>query len=467
MKILLRNADWLIRDSQRVEQNGAVLVDKNKIVSVGPTAEVEQHAPEGKDIEVVDCKGCIVMPGLVNAHNHVFQISERGLGKNLTMEEWLRKLIYPINKILTSDDHYALATMACADSFRNGVTSMVEQLTNFARFHAESECRAFLDCGMRAAVARGVSTQSTIDPGENADPAEEYETARKYLADWQGKGLVRPWLGPAGLYSTDEKTLKLLKDLCSEAGAGFHIHLSETRQQAEFARRQGYSGQVDWAYRLGLLDGQTSVAHAVWINPAEIELLRQTGAKVVHNPSSNQVLSSGVANVPMWLEKGLDVALGTDGPASNDSLDMIAEMKSCVLLHRVNTLNPNILSAGDAFRMATQGGAAVLGLSGELGMLEPGYLADIACVRYEGNPSLNPIYDPLEALVYYGSGRDVCTTIVNGNIVYREGRYLSLDLDGSLRSIREIAQKVKGTGLIPGPTSAPTPRASSATARSG
>ncbi len=443
MKILLRNADWLIRDSQRIEEDGAVLIDKERMVSVGSTTEVERDLPESKDVEIVDCKGCIVMPGLINAHNHIFQLSERGLGKNLTMEEWLRKLIYPINKILNADDYYALATMGCADSFRNGVTSMVEQLTNFARFHADSECRAFLDCGMRAAVARGVSTQSTIDPGENADPAEEYKTARKHLEDWQGKGMLQPWLGPAGLYSTDQKTLKLLKDLCSEAGAGFHIHLSETRQQAEFARQQGYSGQVDWAYRLGLLDERTSVAHAVWINPAEIELLRQTGAKPVHNPSSNQILSSGVANVPMWMEKGLDIALGTDGPASNDSLDMIAEMKSCVLLHRVNTLNPNIISASDAFKMATQGGAAVLGLSDKLGILEPGYLADIACVRSDGNPSLNPIYNPIEALVYYGSGRDVCTTIVNGKIVYHDGQYLSLDIDSTIRSVRRIAQKVK------------------------
>ncbi len=443
MRILLRNADWLIRDSQRVEQNCAVLIEKERIVSVGPTAEVERQVPGSKELEIVDCKGCIVMPGLVNAHNHVFQLSERGLGKNLTMEEWLKKLIYPINKILSSDDHYALVTMACADSFRNGVTSMVEQLTNFARFEADSECRAFSDCGMRAAVARGVSTQSTIDPAENADPAEEYKIARKHLEHWQGEELVQPWLGPAGLYSTDEKTLKLLKDLCTEARTGFHIHLSETRHQAEFARQQGYSGQVDWAYRLGLLDGRTSVAHAVWINPAEIELLRQTGAKAVHNPSSNQVLSSGVANVPMWMQKGLDIALGTDGPASNDSLDMIAEMKSCVLLHRVNTLNPNIMSASNAFKMATQGGAAVLGLSDRLGMLEPGYLADIACVRYDANPSLNPIYDPIEALVYYGSGRDVCTTIVNGNIVYHNGRYLSLDVDGSIQSVRKIAEKVR------------------------
>jgi len=443
MKILLQNADWLIRDSQRIEQNGAVLIDKDRIVSVGSTTEVERHEPESKDVEVIDCKGCILMPGLSNAHNHVFQLSERGLGKNLTMEEWLRKLIYPINKILDADDYYALATMACADLFRNGVTSMVEQLTNFARFHAESECRAFFDCGMRAAVARGISTQSTIDPGENADPGEECRNARKYIEDWQGKGLVQPWIGPAGMYSTDQTTLKLMKDLCIEAGVGFHIHLSETRQQAEFARQQGYSGQVDWAYRLGLLDERTSVAHAVWINPAEIELLRQTGAKPVHNPSSNQILSSGVANVPMWMEKGLSIALGTDGPASNDSLDMIAEMKSCVLLHRVNTLNPNIISASDAFKMATEGGAAVLGLTGKLGKLDPGYLADVACVRYEGNPSLNPIYNPIEALVYYGSGRDVCMTIVNGNIVYHNGRYLSLDIDSSIRDIRRIAEKVK------------------------
>jgi 5-methylthioadenosine/S-adenosylhomocysteine deaminase len=324
----------------------------------------------------------------------------------------------------------------------------VEQLTNFSRFHADSECRAFFDCGMRASVARGISTQSTIDSMENADPDEEYSVARKFIQDWQGKGLVQPWLGPAGLYSTDEATLMRIKDLCREAGVGFHIHLSETHQQAEFARQRGYSGQIDWAYRLGLLDDKTSIAHAVWMNPAEFEMLKATRAKVIHNPSSNQILASGVANVPMWIETGLDIALGTDGPASNDSMDMIGEMKSCVLLHRVNTLNPNVVSATDAFKMATNGGAGVFGLADRLGKIEPGYLADITCVRVDDNPSLNPVYNPIEALVYYGSGRDVVTTIVNGNIVFQGGRYDSLDIESCIRHVQRIAEKVKSK-LLP------------------
>jgi 5-methylthioadenosine/S-adenosylhomocysteine deaminase len=445
-KILLADADWVILNSQKSICRGSVLTANGKIEAVGPTEKVKKKISDFKEIEIIDCTGFIILPGLVNAHNHVYEIVERGLGKNYSLEDWLYKVIYPVNKMLNEEDYYNTAVLACADAFRNGTTTIVEQLTNFARFFSDAEVKAFLSCGIRARVARGVSTESIIDPEENRSSEEEFEAARAFVERWQGEELVKPWIGPAGIFTCDEQTLIRMKRLANDLRAGFHIHLSETRFQQDFARKHNYSGQVDWAYQLGLLDDMTSIAHAIWISDAEIDQIKASGACVVHNPSSNQILASGFADVPQWMEKDLRIALGTDGPASNDSMDMIAEMKACVLMHRVKSLDPKIISARDVFKIATEGGAAMLGLGDKLGKIAEGYFADIACVKVAGNPSLNPVYDPIDALVYYGSGRDVCLTMVNGKIVYREGNFLSLDIDRTLKHTKNIESRVRALG---------------------
>jgi 5-methylthioadenosine/S-adenosylhomocysteine deaminase len=211
--------------------------------------------------------------------------------------------------------------------------------------------------------------------------------------------------------------------------------------QAHIAKKQGYQGEVEWGYRIGLLDEATSVAHAVWANHAEIEILMRTQSPVVHNPSSNQVLASGVANIPLMIKVGVPVALGSDGPASNDSMDMIAEMKSCVLLHRVTTLNADILFSRDAFKMATEAGEKVLGK--RVGKICPEFEADITIVNLRNNPCLTPVYDPIDALVYYGSGRDVKTTIVNGKLVYDDGKFATMDIEKVIGKVSETAERIK------------------------
>jgi 5-methylthioadenosine/S-adenosylhomocysteine deaminase len=439
--ILLFNSEWLIEDSERVRQNGAVYIEDNTITEVGETKELENRYRSTAD-ESIDCSGTIVMPGLINAHNHVYEITERGLGKDYTMEDWLRYVIYPINKMLDSEDYYYAGLLACANAFQTGTTSLVDQLTNFARFHADDDLRAFKEAGIRGAVARAVSTQSSIDPDENRPHEKELHDSEEYLKRWEQETLVEAWLGPAGLYSCDHDILLETKKMSKKHGTRYHIHLSETFAQADSARKSGYTGQVDCAHKIGLLDEQTSIAHAVWINEGEMKLIKEHGSQVIHNPTSNQILSSGVANVPKWLELGLDVALATDGPASNDSMDMVTEMKSCVLMHRLNTLNPQVMKAKDAFKMATVGGAKILGREDTLGRIAKGCLADVTRVNIKNNPSINPIYDPIDALVYYGSGRDVDLTIVNGVIVYRNGEYPTLNMTEIMKSMEKIRIKV-------------------------
>jgi 5-methylthioadenosine/S-adenosylhomocysteine deaminase len=441
--VLLHGAEWLVHSAGHSSRGTALAIEGELIAAIGSDEELLARFP---DAERIDCRGMIVTPGLVNPHNHVYEILGRGLGKDMTTEQWLRGLVYPVNDVLDDEDFYWGAILACADALAAGTTTMVEQLTNLARFHADAEFRAFRDSGLRARVARASSTASTIDQRENGEPDDEVAATAAYLDRWAGEDLVRPWVGPSGMFSCDPDTLVRLKQLANERGARFAIHLSETREQLQLAEANGYSGQIEWAHSLGLLDEQTVVAHAIWISGEEIELLRESDCHVVHNPTSNMLMTSGVAPVPAMLAAGVKVSIGSDGPSSNDAQDILAEMKMANLLQRAVSLDPTVLDARTCWRMGTEAGAEAVGLGGRLGRLEPGLLADIACFRIESNPAMQPVYDPVESLVYHGSGRDACITIVGGNVRHREGEFAELDLEQALHHVQSvIVPKVENT----------------------
>lgn len=449
MPLLLDRSPWVIVGHDATIRDGAVCVDGEEIVAVGPSAELARRYP---DAERVDCHDLVLLPGLINGHNHVYEILCRGLGKDAGTEGWLRNTIYPMDRALSDEDFYYGGLLGAADAIRTGTTAFVSQLTNFARFHADAEARAFADAGIRAQVARASSTASTIDPAENADPDTEVATTAEFLDRWAGHARVRPAVGPSGLFSCDPDTHHRLKQLARQQGAKYFTHLNETRAQLDLAHRRGFPGQIDWAYRIGLLDRDTVVAHAVWSTEAEFDILAETGAMVVHNPTSNMVMSSGVANVAAMLRAGVRVGLGSDGPASNDSQDMFGEMKAALLLARVSTLDPTIIEPSTVFRMATEDGADIFE-PGRLGRLEPGRLADIVGVRIGGNPGLQPVFDPVCSLVYHGSGRDVAFTMIAGEFVYRDGQFSTIDLAEVLGFIQEqtVPRVAEALGLEQAP----------------
>lgn len=450
VSLLLHGSPWVVVDQRTHERDASVCVDEGRIVEVGPAAELAARHP---DAERVDCGGLLLMPGFVNAHNHVYEILCRGLGKDAGTEGWLLHTIYPMTQRLTAEDYYHGALLGAAEAFRTGTTAIVSQLTNFARFHAEDELRGFRDAGIRARVVRASSTASTINPAENAPADAEVEATAAYLDAWAGHDRVAPAVGPSGLFSCDPDTHYRLKQLANEKGSKYFTHLSETREQLELAHSRGFPGQVDWAHRIGILDEHTVVAHAVWTNEAEFDILARTGATVVHNPVSNMVMSSGVANVPAMLRAGVRVTVATDGPASNDSQDMFPEMKAALLLHRLATLNPTVIEPHTVFGMATEAGAHVFDLEGQLGRLAPGYQADVVGVQVEGNPCLQPIFDPVASVVYCGSGRDVAFTMVAGEFVYRDGTYPTIDLGQVLGFVeRETVPRVAAALGLDAPT---------------
>ena len=433
MRRLLHGSPWVITGPNHWVEDASVLIESGRIVEIGDASDMgTRHA----DSERVDCTGLILMPGFSNCHNHIYEILCRGLGKTGSLEEWLRHTIYPVTRALTEEDYYYGSLLGAADCLRTGTTGVVSQLTNFARFHADAEARGLTEAGIRGRVVRASSTASTIDPAENGEPEEELESAAAFLDRWPAVGRVQGALGPAGLFSCDPDTQFQLKEMAARRGTKYFTHLNETRHQNDTARAGGFQGQVDWAYRIGLLDRETVVAHAVWSSAAEIAILAATGATVVHNPSSNMILGSGIAPIPQMLDAGVEVLIATDGPASNDSQDMFAEMKAAALLQKVASLDPTVIDAGTIFGMATEAGARVFDLEGAIGRIDHGYLADIVGVRVGDNPAMQPIFDPIAALVYYGSGRDVAFTMIEGEFVYRDGEYPTLDLDQALGFIQ-------------------------------
>ncbi len=434
---LFANADSLVRSADRWQRHASLRVLEGRVREIGP----DLRPIPGED--VIDCTGMLLIPGLVNAHTHAAENAIRGLGKSLPTERWMSDFVYPVNRSLTDEDVYWSTVLGCADSFRNGTTAVVDLVPNYVRFHADAAIQAYRDVGMRAAVAKAAATRSLIDPGEQRTADEELREAESYLRRWSGHRLVQPWIGPSGYHAVDPETLTRLKALSREHGTRFTIHLSETAWQRDLARQHGYEGQVAWAHASGLLGPDTLVAHSVWVSDAEILTLAETRSHVVHNATSNQLLASGIAPVRAMRRAGVNVALGCDGAGSNDSADMVAEMKSAVLLQRVATLDAEALSARDALRMATEGGAAVLGLAADVGRLEPGRAADFVGIQLAGNPSLQPAYDPIDLLVYSGSGRDVVLTVVDGRLTYHRGRFLTLDLERALAAMAALQDQIE------------------------
>ena len=443
--LLLADADFVLQSRRSVLRRSSVLVRGDRIAEVGDAREISERHPTA---EWIDCRGWLLHPGLVNAHNHLYQVLLRGLGKNLDLWQWLKHVTYPIAAQLKEEDYRTSALLACVDAIRNGTTAIVDMPTHFARHHADATIAAIRDSGLRGAVARGLADRREIgDEGDHLNV--EIEAGERFLSSWSGQGLVKPWLGPSGFHSSSPRLLKEAKALATSYGARLHVHLAETRSSLGRAAEAGHEGEVSWADDLGLLDAETLVAHAVWTSTAEWHALARTDAQVVHNPTSNQLLAVGAAPVTRMRAAGVTVALGTDGPASNDAMDLYGEMKAAVLLQRVTTLDVTSLSALEAFEMCTEGGAGALGME-RLGRLQPGYLADVVAVQVHDNPRLTPMHNPIESLVFQACGRDVVLTMVGGKVLYRDGQVTTIDDATVMRDVRRIQNRIarQHPGLI-------------------
>jgi 5-methylthioadenosine/S-adenosylhomocysteine deaminase len=406
---------------------GFVAVKGSKISAVGPAAAARK-LPQAR--QSLDLKGALVLPGLVNTHSHAPMVWFRGLADDLPLKNWLTDFIFPAEGAwLDPEKTYWGTLAAAAEMIRGGITTVAD-----GYFFETEVRRALAQAGLRAVAAQGVVDFPA--PGV-PDPRDNLKVAADFLdsgADFRRQGVTSAIFCHSP-YTCGPETLTRAKELTRARAVPFFLHLAETRGEMEEVKQQHGLTPVAYLDRLGVLDELTVAVHAVWLTPADRELLARRGVKVSHCPESNLKLASGVAPIPELLAAGVTVGLGTDGAGSNNNLDLWGEMSLAARLHKVWRLDPTLLPAAQAVALATREGAKVLGLGGHTGTLTPGKEADLIVVDLN-QPHLTPLYDPFSHLAYAARAADV-------RHVMAQGRWLLYDRRLTTLNWPEIAARVR------------------------
>ena len=422
----------MVEDQEPV-MNSRILVSNGRIVAIGRKRDLT--IPNGLSYELLDATDCLVMPGLINAHAHTAMTIFRGVSDDLPLKRWLFEKIFPLEKeFLSSDTVYWGALLGCLEMISSGTTCFAD-----GYFFQDQTAMAADAAGLRGIIAQGI-----IDfpaPGV-PDPKENIAVGQRFIQRWKGKSeLITPGLFCHSPLTCSEKTLSDAWDLSREHHLPLQMHLSETREEVEVILSNTKRRPVDYLEGLGLLTDQLVVSHAIHLSHEEIALLAKRGVGVVHVPESNMKLGSGVANISRMLSCGMDVGLGTDGCSSNNNLDLLCEMDSAAKLSKVFERNPASMKARETLKMATLGGASVLGLKNEIGSLEKGKMADMIVIDLK-RPHLWPVYNPFSTVVYSANGSDVRDVIVNGRILMKNRNFMNLDSSEIMCRVREISRRI-------------------------
>lgn len=387
-----------------------LLIDGNRIVYAGPREE----APAFEAEQTVDGRGNLAAPGLCNMHTHTPMTLLRGLGADLPLERWLNEAIRPVEKQLSPEAVRAGTDLGVLEMLRYGTTSF-----NDMYFHMDQMAESVLDSGMRAMLAYCV-----VDFDGSCD---DLPPGVAFIERWAGKGdgRLKLALAPHSEASTTPEVMERILEEVKRLNVPVHVHVSETRLDYEGSKTRRGVTPPQYLERLGMLEVPVIAAHCVWMDREDIELFARRGVTVVHNPVSNLKLASGVAPVADMLKAGCRIALGTDGVASNNNLNLWEEMKLAPLLQKGTLLDPTVFTPAQTFAAATSNGALAMGYQ-DLGLLKPGYLADVILLD-TSDSCFCPGNDLESDLVYAANGANVTMTMVNGRVLYRDGEYLTLD----------------------------------------
>jgi len=399
---------------KEIIKDGAIAIKNNEIFFVGKRASADGIHAEKK----INAKGKVAVPGLINCHTHVPMTLMRGIAEDKPLNTWLKEDIWPIEAKLTPEDIYAGALLGCLEMIKNGTTCFADMY-----FQEEAVAKAVEESGLRAVLAEGI-----IEAENKALGEKMLKNSVKFAEKFSGyaEGRITTMLGPHAAYSCSPELLMKVRDKASELGVGVHTHLAESAEMFKKIEKKHGCSEVEFLKNLGFFEAHVLAAHCINLTENDRRILAEHHVNVVYVPVANMKLGLGTAKIKELTSLNVNVTLGTDGPASNNTLDMLETIKVGALLQKLIYLNPEALPAHEVLRMATINGAKALGLEESIGSLETGKKADIILIDFS-KPHLKPLHDVYASIVYSAHGSDVDTVIVDGKILMENRQVKTLD----------------------------------------
>jgi len=416
-----------------VYQNGAVAIDDGLILAIGSAADI---LAEYSATKMLGGEHRIVMPGLINGHSHAAMTLLRGVADDLALMDWLNNYIFPAEVEFVDPEFVRIGTeLACWEMIRGGTTTFVDMY-----YYPDTIAEVVESCGMRAMISATVIDQRSPD-AENAD--DSIEKGNGFIERWQGRNdRIVPIFGPHANYTLNKEKLAATRAAAMKFGVPISIHLSESPFEVQYSKDTYGTTSINMLESIGFFDGPTIAAHVVWPMQEEIPILVERKVGVIHNPTSNMKIASGIAPITEMLAAGVRVGIGTDGAASNNDLDLWEEMRLASLLQKVDRMDPEALSATTVLTMATRGGATAIGLGDSIGSLEVGKKADLIQVVFDDVHHV-PTYDVVSHLVWVTDEQDVATVVVDGQVLMEDNEMLTIETDRVAVEATALAARIQ------------------------